>query len=523
LSRRSSLAASLASGLLPLLSLSPLLSLGACDPGDAARGQWLHNVVVLDNQVFFESEPELAGGKLAKMDLDLYAYFRGTAGCYARDLAQAGGPGYLPTEFLAEDAADVALIGDPHLENIGTYLRRGLPSGLPSESSADREGLLVVDFNDYDAATYGPFHFDVRRLALSAAIASVSIDALSPGFAEATAEAPRALTQAYVDEIERLQADADVDADEPLTEESPELGTILADLVKKAREKGDDREELGDYTEIADGERSLAVRENDPAIAWRSGDYAHVVYDDEVAAVPDEDLWIIKSVLEDSYPATVADPATIEPVAETLRIKGVGRRLGAGVASYPVRRYYVLVEGPTDSIADDWLLELKQVFDPLVVPGLEQAAGGRPFGDNGERVVEMQRGLQGTTDNDVLLGHGVAGGLTMRVRERTKYQRGVGVDRIAEKSAEGKWTAEDYLDYVRWSGRLLARAHARGVKRDGDAGLAAIAGALSGRGAGFVDETVAFVDAYAPVVEDDSLRFRELLASYGPVLGYVGR
>lgn len=500
---------------------SGLVLVGACDPGEGARGQWLHNVVVLDNQVFFETEPELAGGKLAKMDLDLYAYFRGTAGCYARDLAQAGGPGYMPTEFLTEDAADVALIGDPHLENIGTYLRRGLQDEPAGDSSA-REGVLVVDFNDYDAATYGPFHFDVRRLALSAAIASASIDALSPGFVEATAEAPRALTQAYVDEIERLHGGG---ADEPLTEESGELGTILADLVEKAREKGDDREELSDYTEIVDGERSLAVRENDPAISWRAGSYSHVVYDDEVAAVAADDLWIVTSVLEDTYPATVADPATLGTVAETLRIKGVGRRLGAGVASYPVRRYYVLVEGPTGSIADDWILELKQVFDPLVVPGLEQAAGGRPFADNGERVVAMQRGLQGASDNDALLGYGAAGGLTMRVRERTKYQRGVGVDRIAEKSAEGKWTADDYLDYVRWAGRLLARAHARGVKRDGHAGLLAIAAALGGDGggAGFVDETVAFVDLYAPVVEGDALRFRELLASYGPALGYVGR
>ncbi len=501
-------------GLAPSFA-SGLLLLGACDPGDSARDQWLHNVVVLDNQVFFESEPELAGGKLAKMDLDLYAYFRGTAGCYARDLAQAGGPGYLPTEHLTEDAADVALIGDPHLENIGTYLRS-------EDGRSGAEGLLVVDFNDYDAATYGPFHFDVRRLALSAAIASASVDAVAPGFAEATAEAPRLLTEAYVEEIARLRGGA---ADEPLTEESVELGTILADLVRKAREKGDDREELSDYTEIVDGERSLAVRENDPAIAWRSGSYSHVVYDDEVEAIAEDELWIIASVLHDTYPATLADPALLGSAEETLRIKGVGRRLGAGVASYPVRRYYVLVEGPTASIADDWLLELKQVFDPLVVPGLEQAAGGRPFGDNGERVVVMQRDLQGASDNDVLLGFGSAGGLTMRVRERTKYQRGVGVDRIAEKSAEGKWTPEDYLDYARWSGRLLARAHARGRKRDGELGLGAIAEALAGgeRGAGFVDETVAFVDAYAPVVEGDSLRFHELLGAYGPVLGYVGR
>ncbi|HFE46035.1 MAG TPA: DUF2252 domain-containing protein [Nannocystis exedens] len=80
---------------------------------------------------------------------------------------------------------------DPHLENIGSYRRSS-------------DGLLVIDFNDFDAATYGPFHFDVRRLALSAAIASMSIERVDRGFAEASAEAPRVLVRAYVDEIHRL-------------------------------------------------------------------------------------------------------------------------------------------------------------------------------------------------------------------------------------------------------------------------------------------------------------------------------
>ncbi len=486
--------------------------LAACDAGEGARSQWLHNVVVLDNQVFLESEPALASGKLAKMDLDLYAYFRGSAGCYARDLAQAGGPGYLPTDYLSEDAADVALIGDPHLENIGSYRRSS-------------DGLLVIDFNDFDAATYGPFHFDVRRLALSAAIASASIERVHPGFAEASADAPRVLVRAYVDEIHRLAGLGLEQAPGSISEQEGELGLILGDLVKKARDKGDDREALGDYTEIADGERHLVIGEIDPALEWSGGGYRQVVYDDAIEAIDDEDRRLIESVLLDTYPATVADPGALGLVAETLRIKGVGRRLGAGVASYPVRRYYVLVEGPSLSIADDWLLELKQVFDPLLVPGLEQAAGGRPYGDNGERVVAMQRALQGAEDHDSLLGYGFAGGLTMRVRERTKYQRGVGIDRIAKKSAEGTWSVADYLDLVRWSGRLLARAHARAPKRDGALGLPALADALAGeeRGDGFVDETVAFVGAYAPVVEGDAERFSELLADYGPSLGYVRR
>jgi len=510
-----------------LMPVGMSAALAGCDVDASARGQWLHNVIVLDNQVFLETEPTLAAGKLAKMNLDLYAYFRGSAGCYARDLAQAGSPGYMPTAYLVEDAADVALIGDPHLENIGTYRRRD-------------DGQLVVDFNDYDAATYGPFHFDVRRLALSSAIASASIEVFAPGFADATADAPRELVAAYVDEIGRMAKglggrEEDLgraldDRAQPLTEEATrygQSGVILADLVKKAREKGDDREELSDYTEIVGGERRLTLGELDPAIEWRSGDYSQVVYDDAVEAVPGDDRWLIDAVLSDHYPSTVADAEVLAPAAQTLRIKGIGRRLGAGVASYPVRRYYVLVEGPTDALADDWLLELKQVFDPLMIPGLEQAAGGRPFADNGERVVAMQRALQGSADHDALLGYGVVGGLTMRIRERTKYQRGIGVDRIAEKSAEHKWSPEDYLELSRWAGRLLARAHARAPKRDGTPGLRAIAAALSGepRGddSGFVAETVAFVEAYAPVVEGDAATFGDLLARYGADLGYVRR
>jgi uncharacterized protein (DUF2252 family) len=486
----------------------------ACDPDpDFVRGQWLHNTIVLDNQIFFEGSPVLAPGKLAKMDLDLYAYFRGTAGCYARDLAQAGGPGYMPTAYLSEDAADVALIGDPHLENIGTY-RRG------------RDGLLVVDFNDFDAATYGPYHFDVRRLALSAAIASASIDAVDPGFAEATAGAPEALVQAYVDEIAALSEFASAGEIPHLTEADAPFGRILADLVTKARENGDAREELGEYTQIAAGARSIRLGEVEPSVEWSAGGFSQVVYGDTMVALDNDDIWLIDQVLFESYPASVADPALLGENHAALRVKGAARRLGAGVASYPVRRYYVLVEGPTAEIADDWILELKQVFDPLVVPGLEQAAAGRPFADNGARVVAMQRGLQGADDHDPLLGHGHAGGVTFRVRERTKYQRGLGVDRIAEKSAEGKWSTADYLELATWAGRLLARAHARAAKRDGTPGLPAIAAALAegaDGSAGFVRETVAFVDAYAPVVEADAGRFGGLLESFGPSLGYARR
>ncbi|MCB9705891.1 MAG: DUF2252 family protein [Myxococcales bacterium] len=484
------------------LLLTALVGL-ACDPGDA-RSQWLHTTIVLDNQIFLEADPELAAGKLAKMDLDRYAFFRGTVGCFARDSAEAGGAAYRPTAFVTADAADVALIGDPHLENIGTFRRAS-------------DDALVVDFNDYDATTYGPFHLDLRRLALSVAIAAAAIDEVSPGFADAVQDAPEALARGYVDELAALaQAGGTIPA---LRAADGPHGAILDDLIEKAAEKGGAREELSDYTAIEGGRRELRIGEIEPALAWSAGPFELAVASDEVTPIGDDDGWLIDQVLA-SYPATLAGAPL---PAGFLAVKGIGRRLGAGVASYPVRRYYVLVEGPSAAIDDDVLLELKQVFDPVIVPDLEQAAGGRPYADNGERVVAMQRMLQGALDLDPLLGHANAGGITMRVRDRTKYQRGLGVDRIAEKSAEGKWDADDYRELAATAGRLLARAHARGRRRGGEPSLPAIAAAIGERGDALVRETVDFVADYAPVVLGDADRFGALLEGYGPSLGYLRR
>lgn len=491
------------SSIAPGLVAVALAILAGCDAGDEARSQWLHNALVVDNQVFLEADPALAAGKFAKMGLGLYPFFRGGAGLYARDVGEAGGAGYRPTAYVSAEAADVALVGDPHLENLGTFRRQ--------------DGALVIDFNDFDAATYGPYHFDVRRLAVSVAIAAEVIDAAAPGFAEAAADAPEALVRAYVAEIEALAAGGGA---VPRTIDGAVLGDIYDDLVEKALEKGLAREELVEYTRVDGGRRSLHFSDVEPAISWRGGGFEHEVITDRLAPIADAgEAATIRAALE-GYPRTLSDPSRMTP--EALAIKGLGRRLGAGVASYPVRRYYALCEGPTAALDDDVILELKQIFDPLLVPGLRQA-GGRTFPNNGERAVMMQRALQGGGDVDPLLGVARAGDVALRVHERAKIQRGLDVARLAEKIGEGKWDADDYRVMAAWSGRFLARAHARARKRDGEPGLAAIHGALAGDGDGFVAETVEFVAAYAPVVIDDYRRFGELLAEYGPGLGYVRR
>lgn len=469
-----------------------LALLSACDPGDG-RLAWLQTTLVLDNQVFLDTDPEQGQAKFARMSLSLYAYFRGTLGQFARDGTQSGGAGYDATAYATADTADIALVGDPHPENIGSF--RG------------SDGALVVDYNDFDAATYGPFHFDVRRLALGFHLAGVELGVAAP---EALAEA---VADGYVAEVAALAAGDDG----TVITTGGENGAILDHLLRKAAEDGLAREELSDYTRVVDGARAMFFGEIETPVPWSMADHAMMLATDEVVPATDEEARLVAQVLA-SWPATLHDPAVMSPSAAAL--KGVSRRYGAGVASFPAPRFYALLEGPTDAPEDDLLLELKRVYDPAGLPGVVRLPS-RPFADNGARVVAQQRALQTTDACDPLLGYASIGGASYRVRDRSKFQRGVDLAKVAEKFAEGDWNADDLTVLADRAGHLLARAHARAPRQTGAPGLPALAAALSADPAGFVAETRGFVTHYAAVIESDYESFLDILAADGPSLGYT--
>lgn len=478
-------------------TLALLALLAACDPGDGGRAAWLQTTLVLDNQVFLDTDPAQAEAKFARMSLGLFAYFRGTLGQYARDIVEAGGAGYVASDYATAETADIALVGDPHPENLGSF--RGA------------DGRLVADFNDFDAATYGPFHYDVRRLALGFHIAGVELGVAAP---ERAAEAAAA---AYVAEIAALGRG------EPGTEliAGAAHGKILDHLFKKADEDGRAREELLDYTRLVDGRREMFFGEVEAPVAWRmaAADAPMMLATDEVVPVTLPEEQQVRLLLA-AWPDSLHDPAVMNPAAATL--KGVSRRYGAGVASYAAPRYYALLEGPSADPGDDLLLEIKQVYDPAPLTGVVRLPS-QPFADNGTRVAHQQRALQTTAACDPLLGHASAGAATFRIRDRSKYQRGVDLVKIAEKMAEGDWHDADLEVLAGHAGHLLARAHAHAHRQSGPLGLPALTAALAHDQDGFVAETLAFVLDYAPVVEADYQRFQDTLAAAGPSLGYTWR
>jgi uncharacterized protein (DUF2252 family) len=469
-----------------LLVLVGLLT--ACEPPGDPRAAWLQTTLVLDNQVFLDTDPPQGRAKFARMSLGLYPYFRGTLGQYSRDLGEGGGLGRLASEYVIAETADVALIGDPHLENIGSF-RRG-------------DGELVIGFNDFDAATYGPYLFDLRRLALGFHIAALELELAEP------ARHAEAAAAGYVAEIMALSGGT--------TSGFTSEGEILRDLVKKAAEDGEAREELDDYTRVVGGEREMFFGEVEPGLTWDMPPHTMQLVTDHILPVSASEHQQLSHLLA-RWPATLLDPAALPPGAAHL--KGLGRRLGAGVASYAAPRYYALLEGPTPDPGDDLLLELKRVYDGAVMPGLSRLPS-RPFADNGARVVALQRELQPGPDCDPLLGHAELGAATFRVRDRSKFQRGLDLERLAEKLAEGDWTEDDIAVLADQAGRLLARAHAGARRQSGPVALPFLAAAIAPDPDGLVAETLAFVHDYAPIVEADYQRFLDALAALGPSLGY---
>ncbi|MCA9563120.1 MAG: DUF2252 family protein [Myxococcales bacterium] len=464
--------------------------LGCAQAIDDPRAVWLHDTLVEDNRDLLERDPEAVAEKFAKMQSSLYAYFRGTANQYWRDLTTPD-LGIAGSSFATPETARISLIGDPHYENVGVF------------HSADDQ--ILVDFNDFDASMYGPYWIDLRRLAVGMEILCRQL-----GDELISAEQRRAVvdaaTQGYVEEMARL-----VDGQPAFSVSDGEGGAILADLTRRAVRDGEIAEELDDYTEIVDGRRLMRIGDIEPP---GSGFVTDTV--DPVA--PSDQMRILTMVA--AYAQTVSGNARENAF---FTVKGVVRRRGAGVSSYPNLRYYVLIEGETSGVEDDRLLELKEVRDPPLVTA-DWNVPARRWTNNAERVVFMQRQLQETSANDPLLGWALSGSVSFRIRERTKYQKGLDVVRLAEKLEEGDWDSEDLIEVSFNLGRFLARAHGTTPDSDGRLGAPLIGASLGDLtdpvNHPLVLETSEFAVEYADRIEADFALFARLREDWGATLGF---
>ncbi|MEE2645013.1 MAG: DUF2252 family protein, partial [Myxococcota bacterium] len=223
-----------------------------------------------------------------------------------------------------------------------------------------------------------------------------------------------------------------------------------------------------------------------------------------------------------------------------VTLHDIVRRYGAGVSSYPLYRYYLLVEihRTPSSEGEVLLLELKELRDPVGWSGLarESASAALPAAawawndgvlSNGARVVTAQRLFQGTEPPyDPWLSAIEIGPLSFRLRHLSGCQRGLDfqdlIDHFAERDdLDG---SEELKALMRFIGARLAEAHGRPLGRDGRAGWEVIATELSqARLEALIMETLRFTESYARRLRLDHAHLRAIIDEAGPLLGLEAR
>jgi hypothetical protein len=308
--------------------------------------------------------------------------------------------------------------------------------------------------------------------------------------------AARAAAGGYVETIAALAAGDDM----PIARLGDDNGLVIDDLLDESVDDSEPDRDLDRFTEIDDFDvRHLRRGELEPPDG--------LVIERELRPLDAEERERVEKLI-----------GAMPQMGESSDLIEASLRVGAGVASYALPRYYLLFDGQMPGPDGDYLVEIREVRDAPV--GGFPILPGRRFVSNGERVDFFQRGAQQTRHNDPRFGVADIGPLSYKARTLTGANQGLSKERLEERIRDRRFTREDLEACARKAGALLARAHARSRNPSGESSLPAIAAALAGRGEGMVEETAAFARHYGQRVADDHRLFGILCPDGECAFGY---
>ncbi|MFG1666064.1 DUF2252 domain-containing protein [Streptomyces sp. Y7] len=345
---------------------------------------------------------ELTPIRVGRMAATPFAFLRGSAGLMAYDLARTP-----MTRVRAQ------ICGDAHAANFGLY--------------GDARGGLVIDLNDFDETLYGPWEWDLKRLAASLVLAGREAGADEDKCRKAAHDTVGAYrrTMRLLAKLPVLDAWNAI-ADEELvshTDAHDLLGT-LERVAEKARANTSGRFAAKSTAPTEDGGRSFV---DAPPVLRR---------------VPDEEAAAVAASLE-SYVTTLSEDR--HPLLSRHAVHDVAFRV-VGTGSVGTRSYVVLL---LDHRGEPLVLQVKEARRSALVPHLVTAGFEAPDPDHeGRRVVLGQKRMQ--VVSDILLGWTTVDGLPFQVRQFRNRKGSVDPAALA---------ADQIDDYARMTGALLARAH----------------------------------------------------------------
>ncbi|MFN0017260.1 MAG: DUF2252 domain-containing protein [Pirellulaceae bacterium] len=391
-------------------------------------------------------EESLVPLRMGRMAASPFAFLRGACAVMAGDLAKTpiSGP-------------QVVMDGDAHINNFGLY-------GTPQRD-------VVIDINDFDEATIGPWEWDLKRL-----VASVNVAGRENGLdAEERHSAVMRCAGGYTLNVQRLMklgiletwslfAYADLDRNAAVLQQvGIKIGNKFRAVVKKVLTKAQ-------RTHNDALLKKVARQETDGS--WK------FVPDPPILTSIDEETRrkVIASLVD--YAETL--PPAYRIMLRRYSVADVCHRV-VGVGSVGLRAYLVLLIGNGDN--DPLFLQVKEAVKPAHAPYLPEVTFR--IDHEGHRVVATQRALQSL--GDPLLGYTTMDGRHYFVRQMKNLKASMPVEFL---------TGEPFEFWGWVCGALLARAHAR----TGD--IAKIAGYI-GKSDVFAAALASFAEAYGDQTERD--------------------
>ena len=395
--------------------------------------------------------PDLLGIRYQRMAASPFTFFRGAAYVMASDLSTT------PSTGLR-----VQLSGDAHLSNFGGF------------ATPERE--LVFDQNDFDETLPGPWEWDVKRLAASLELAGRD-RALSSGQRRALVDDAvgeyrtairRYSTMTALDLWYEQTRAAEVEAEVSGRLEAAEAVRIASKLAK-AKQKDSARA----FAKLGHSMNGRGRITADPPLVLPIADLMGPDDAHELGEKMRELLGVYRKSLSHAY----------RQLIDRYEFADMARKV-SGVGSVGTRCWILLMIGRDQR--EPLFLQAKEAERSV----LEPFAGKSRFDNQGQRVVEGQRLIQGSSD--IFLGWLRTTGLDGQtrdfyVRQLWDWKLSADVERMSD-TALGL--------YARLCGSTLARAHAR-------SGDAIASGAYLGSGRAVDKALGAFAVAYADQTERD--------------------
>jgi uncharacterized protein (DUF2252 family) len=395
--------------------------------------------------------PELVPIRYGRMLVSPFTFYRGAALLMAADLANTPRSG-ITTQ----------LCGDAHLMNFGVF--------------ASPERRLVFGINDFDETHPGPWEWDIKRLAVSFAIAG-----RDNGYsAKERKKVLLTVLAAYRDQMRTFAGMPNLAvwyAHLDVADAMAHLGHSVDGAARKRAQANiakarsrDSMQAFDKLTHVVDGERRII---SDPPLIEPIEELFGGVEHDQFMD------WM-RGVLR-GYRSTLQSDR--RHLLEDFRLVHVARKV-VGVGSVGTRAWILLLFGRDDN--DPLFLQAKEAQASV----LEEFAPGGHHESHAERVVHGQHLMQEASD--IFLGYehviGVDGvGRDFYVRQLRDWK---GSAMVETMSPSGMGL------YGRWCGWTLARAHARSGDR------VAIASYLGG-GDAFDRAVAEFSETYADQNERD--------------------